>query len=244
MMSHNLKNAMKSYGKVSVFLFLIIIVPVFFTACQSAAQRKVEWLQAEEAALKQRDRVCYKNIKTRYEKDRDILSYMEPWMDSDTSNGSKGYFDGGNKIPTDYEVKIIIGIYNDIAHCRAEMIEGLTRINPDMVPIYVQSYRASDLNMTELIERKISWREAQEKKLALDQETDKRIRDEMSRLQKELETIRYDDPANRRADVKSDSAAALIQSKQQEALSEQIRNQRLIDRPPVCTKVGDMHYCR
>lgn len=243
-MLKNQKITIDSSGTLFLFLFFIVLAAVMFTGCQNAAQRKVKWLQAEEETLKQRDRICYQNIKYKHEKDKDVLSYMEPWMDSDTTKGSEGFFNGGNKIPTDYEVKIIIGIYNDIAHCRAEMIEGLSRINPDMVPIYVQSYRASDLNMAELIDRKISWREAQERKLALDNETDQRIRAELSRLEKELETFRHDDPANRRADAKSDSAAVLIQSKQQEALAEQMRNQRLIDHQPICTRVGDIHYCR
>lgn len=243
-MLKNLKNAIDGFNVLFLFLFFIMLTPVVFTGCQTAAQRKAALLQAEDEALKQRDRICYQNIKQKHEKDKDVLSYMDPWLDPDAANDYQGFFDGGNKIPTDYEVKIIIGIYNDIAHCRAEMIEGLKRINPGMVPIYVQSYRASDLNMTELIERKIGWKEARERKIALDNETDQRIRAELSRLEQNLETFRYDDPANRRADAQSDSASALIKNKQQEALSEQLRNQRLMQNQPVCVQTGNMHYCR
>lgn len=243
-MLSNLKKANERSRGLFAFLFFIILASVLFMGCQTAAQRKEAWLQAEVEALKQRDRICYQNIKYKHEKDKDILNYMEPLLDSDTANDSKGFFDGGDKIPTDYEVKIIIGIYNDTANCRAEMIEGLTRIAPNMVPIYVQSYRASYLNIAELVDRKISWGEAKERKIALDNEKERKIREEASRLEKELEMSHYDEPANRRAGAQADSASVLIQNKQQEALAEQMRNQRLIDQQPVCVRVGDMHYCR
>jgi hypothetical protein len=218
-------------------LLLVILTLALFTGCQTAAQRKVEWLQTEHEVLKQRDRVCYQNIKYKHEKDKDVLNYMEPWLDSDTANGfNKGFFDGGGKIPTDYEVKIIIGIYNDIANCRAQMIEGVKRIDPGMVPIYVLSYRASDLSMAELIERKISWKEAYERKLALDNDTDQKIRAELSRLERELELSQSTELANQRADAQSGSSS-ILQS-QQDALDNRLRKQQLINKPVTTTCVN------
>jgi hypothetical protein len=225
-----LKNAIDGFRGLLVFLFFIILTSVLFTGCQTTAQRKAAWLQAEGEALKQRDRVCYQNIKYKHEKDKDVLHYMEPWLDSDAANGfNKGFFDGGDKIPTDYEVKIIVGIYNDIANCRVQMIESVTRIDPNMVPIYVQSYRASDLTMAQLIERKISWREAYESKLALDDETDRKIRAEILRLEQEFEMSQSAELANQRTDAQSGSAS-LVQS-QQKAVDDRLRQQQLENKP-------------
>jgi hypothetical protein len=242
-MSKNLKNAVESFGVLLAFLFFITLFFALFTGCQTATQRKEAWLQTEAEILKQRDNACYQNIKHKHEKDKDVLSYMDPWLDSDADN-VKGFFNGGDKIPTDYEVKIIIGIYNDIAHCRAELIQGLERINSSMVPIYVQAYRASDLTISELIGRKISWKEAQERKLALDNETERQIRAEVSRLEKDSEMLYYADPANQQAAIQTDSAALSIRSQKEQALTEQLVNQRMMNEHPVCIKTGDMYHCR
>jgi hypothetical protein len=223
-----LRIAIDGFKRWFACLLLIILTLILFTGCQTAEQRKEDLLQTEATLLKQRDKFCYQNIKSKYEKDKDVLSYMEPWLDSDTADDTKGFFDGGDKIPTDYEVKIIIGIYNDVAYCRAQLIEGLTRIAPNMVPIYVQAYRASDLNIAELIEHKISWGEARERKLSLDNETERKIREEALRLEKDFEMSRYNDPANRRSDAQSESASLLLQS-QQKVLENQQRQQQLLN---------------
>ena len=232
-----LRNAIDGFRGFLMFLFFIILTSVLFTGCQTTAQRKAAWLQAEGEAIKQRDRVCYQNIKYKHEKDKNVLHYMEPWLDSDSANGfNKGFFDGGDKIPTDYEVKIIVGIYNDIANCRAQMIESVTRIDPNMVPIYVQSYRASDLTMAELIERKISWREAKERKLALDNETEQKIRSELSRLERELEMSHSAELANQRVDAQSGSSSVL--RSQQDALDDRLQKQQLMNKPVTTTCVN------
>lgn len=237
------KNTIESFGLLLAFLSLIILHFALFTGCQTAAQRKEAWLQTEAEILKQRDKACYQNIKHRYEKNKDVLSYMDPWLDSDTNN-VKGFFNGGDKIPTDHEVKIIIGIYNDIAHCRAELIQSLERINSSMVPIYVQAYRASDLTIAELIGRKISWAEAQERKFALDSETERQIRAEVSRLEKDSEMLYYADTAKQQAAAQTDSAALSIRSQKEQALTERLVNQRMMNKHPVCVKTGDMYHCR
>jgi hypothetical protein len=109
------------------------------------------------------------------------------------------------------------------------MIESVTRIDPNMVPIYVQSYRASDLTMAQLIERKISWREAYESKLALDDETDRKIRAEILRLEQEFEMSQSAELANQRTDAQSGSAS-LVQS-QQKAVDDRLRQQQLENKP-------------
>jgi len=216
----------------TLVLLFILVHLAFVTGCQTAAQRKANWLQAEREVLKQRDKVCYQDIKYKYQKEKDVLHYMEPWLDTDTDYGAtKGFFDGGGKIPTDYEVKIIVGIYNDIAHCRAQMIEGVQRIDPNMVPVYIQSYRASDLSMNELIERKISWNEAYERKLAVDSETDQKIRAEILRLEKEVELNNTAELANQR--MESQAGSASILKSQQNALEDKLRQQQVMK--PVTT---------
>lgn len=208
-------------------VWIMLVNLVLVAGCQTAAQRKADWLQAEREIIKQRDKVCYQDIKSKYQKEKDVLNFMEPWLDTDTDYGAtKGFFDGGGKIPTDYEVKIVIGIYNDIAHCRAQLIEGVQRIEPNMVPIYVQSYRAADLSMNELIERKISWNEAYEKKLVLDSETDQKIRAEILRLEKEAELYNAAELANQRMDSQAGSASIL--KSQQNALEDKLRQQQLM----------------
>lgn len=231
-----LRIAIHGFKRWFACLLLIILTLILFTGCQSAAQRKAAWSQTEAEVLKQKDSVCYQNIKYKYEKDKDVLSYMEPWLDTDADNASKGFFDGAGKIPTDYEVKIIIGIYNDIANCRAQLIEGLTRIAPNMVPIYVQAYRASDLNIAELIEHKISWREARERKLALDNETEQKIRSELSRIERELEMSHSTELTNQRVDVQSGSSSVL--RSQQDALDDRLQKQQLMNKPVTTTCVN------
>lgn len=211
-------------------LWLLILTLPFLTGCQASIQRQEAWLQAEHEVLKQRDKICYQNIKQKHAKDKDVLQYMEPWLNIDNEDRiDKGFFDGGGKIPTDYEVKIIVGIYNDISNCRAQMIEGVQRIDPNMVPIYVSSYRADDLSMAELIDRKISWQEASDRKLALDNDTEKKIRAELLRLEQESELSRSAEMANKRVDSQS-GTTSILQS-QQNALDDRLRKQQQLNRP-------------
>lgn len=229
---------MISFLKITIYYFkrwfvgllLIILTLALLTGCQTTAQRKAAWSQTEHEVLKQRDRVCYQNIKQKHEKDKGVLNYMEPWLNFEKDDGvNKDFFDGGGKIPTDYEVKIIVGIYNDITNCRAQMIEGVKRIDPNMVPIYVSSYRADDLSMAELIDRKISWQEASDRKMALDNDTEQKIRAELLRLEQESEMSLSSDLANKRIDSQS-GTTSILQS-QQNASDDRLRKQQMINKP-------------
>lgn len=229
-MSYTLKIAIDDFKQRLSSVLITVLILCLLLGCQTAAQRKMEWLQAEHEVLKQRDKICYQNIKQKHAQDKDVLTYMEPWLNIDQGDSmNKGFFDGRGKIPTDYEVKIIVGIYNDISNCRAQMIEGVKRIDPNMVPIYVSSYRADDLSMAELIERKISWQEAFDRKIALENDTEQKIRAELWRLEQEAEMSRSAELANKRSDAQS-GTTTILQS-QQNALDDRLRKQQMINKP-------------
>lgn len=229
-MTYILKIAIDNFNRWRSLMLITVFISLLLSGCQTAAQRKMDWLQAEHEVLKQRDKICYQNIKQKYAQDKDVLNYMEPWLNIDQDNSiNKGFFDGGGKIPKDYEVKIIVGIYNDISNCRAQMIEGVKRIDPNMVPIYVSSYRADDLSMAELIDRKISWQEASDRKIALENDTEQKIRAELWRLEQEAEMSRSAELANKRSDAQS-GTTSIVQS-QQDALDDRLRKQQMINKP-------------
>ena len=150
--------------------------------------------------------------------------------------------------PTKEDVKNIIAVYNEDAQCRKQTIEELSGILPSMVPIVVDGYRAYDLITADLIERKISWGEANKRKVDVYSDTMKNLRAEESRVKEELKMSHGAEIANRQAALHAVGNSLQEWGKQQQAQAERIQNQQLIDnlnRPRLtnCQLIGNTVQC-
>ncbi|BBL75371.1 hypothetical protein MishRS11D_24690 [Methylomagnum ishizawai] len=73
-------------------------------------------------------------------------------------------------IPSPEDIQALIAVHNDIAPCRERAIEDFSQIIPAMIPAAVEGYQVSDLILADLIQRKITWGEANRRRMVLRRE--------------------------------------------------------------------------
>lgn len=69
--------------------------------------------------------------------------------------------------PTAAEAEALRGIHQDVIACREKTLASFAAISPEAIPVAKDAYRKSDEVMDQLINRKISWGEANRQKSAL-----------------------------------------------------------------------------
>ena len=146
-----------------------------------------------------------------------------------------------DNLPTAEDVKVIIALHNDMAPCRERLIEDAMNVNPGFIPTMLQFYNGSDLIMVSLMQRKITWGEANKKRSAL-------INDFMAKMQVVGSQIDRELAASNQAELAQRQAAlnALSQwANQQQVL---MQNQQMINslnRPVItnCTRYGNSINC-
>src|SRR5262249_1844518 len=141
----------------------------------------------------------------------------------------------------DEDVQVIIAIHNEAASCREQAIEDYMKIAPGIVPTLVQSYHMFDFITVELIQRKITWGEANKRLLAGRDELRVKLQAAAVQIDRELAASHQAELAQRQAALN-----ALSQwTHQQQVL---LQNQQLIstlNRPLItnCTNYGDSIHC-
>jgi hypothetical protein len=68
-----------------------------------------------------------------------------------------------NSLATDKEIKLIIAYYNDIKPCRDQLINDFMSMSPVMGSITAESFHTEDFIIVDLIQRRITWGEANKK---------------------------------------------------------------------------------
>ena len=144
-------------------------------------------------------------------------------------------------MPSDEDVKNIIAYHNDLSHCRARGIEDYMQIAPSVIPIVVPSYYASDLVTVELIQKKITYGEANKKKQAIYLEL-------MSKLQVEIDRLNREFSASYQAQMAQQAAAFNVLSQwlyQQQILRQNQQLINAINRPVItdCSRFGNSINC-
>ena len=131
--------------------------------------------------------------------------------------------------PTEEDVKNIIAIYNEESQCRKQNIEAVSRILPSFVGLLVDNYRANDLITADLIERKISWGEANKRRSDVYNDSKAKSWAALSRLDKELKMAHEAEIANDQAAIQALGNTLAEWRNQQQALADRMQNQQLID---------------
>ena len=68
-----------------------------------------------------------------------------------------------NSLATDSEIKLLLAYYDDLKPCREQLIDAMTSTNPAAGSIFAQSCHVEDFITADLIQRKITWGEANKK---------------------------------------------------------------------------------
>jgi hypothetical protein len=144
-------------------------------------------------------------------------------------------------LPTDEDAKMIIALHNDMAPCRERLIEDTVKITPGFIPTMLQFYNASDLILVDLIQRKITWGEANKRRSA-------NINKFMEKMQAVGYQIDRELAASNQAELAQRQAAlnALSQwAQQQQVLMQNQQMMNSLNRPVItnCTRIGNSIKC-
>lgn len=228
-----LKIVVNEFREMFAFSISITLALILITGCQTAAIKKAMWIRSNMQAMNQRVKACHENVadKPAYQSLFSRLPFptnITPMHMADTSK------------PTKEDVKNIIAFYNEDAQCRKQSIEGLSGIVPSMVPIIVDTYRAYDLVTADLIERKISWGEANKRRADVYSDAMKNMRAEESRVKEELKMSHSAEIANRQAALNAVGNSLQEWGKQQQAQAARMQNQQQLTN---CVVIGNTVQC-
>lgn len=212
-----------------------VLLCFLMASCQTSAQKQANTVMENLKITVQKLGVC--------EKDVSANPMYRPLGNCFPSGGNAPTLMQltNKKLPTDEEVQLIISWHNDRARCRVIRIEGLMNSVPGLVPSTVEHYYDTDLVLADLIERKITWGEANKKFHALNLEFQQKWTQIAFDFMKELTASHQAELAQRQAAYNS-----LQQWRQNQEVLRQ--NQQMIDslnRPVItdCTRLGNSVHC-
>ena len=218
-------------------LIVVIFACVLISSCQTVTQRQVASIQEGSEAANKKIMACVSKIETNpaYQSialHTPLNGQVNPTLAQLNDNGK----------PNDEEVQVIIAIHNEMAPCRERAIEDYMKIAPGIVPTIVHLYHESDLIAAELIQRKITWGEANKKSYALRVDYLAQIQVASVQLERDLAASHQGELAQRQAALNSLSQWA----DQQQVL---IQNQQMINsliRPVItnCSNYDNSTHCR
>jgi hypothetical protein len=141
-------------------------------------------------------------------------------------------------VPTDEEIQLVVAIHNEIAVCREQGIQDYMKILPGIIPIVVQGYYQGDLIILDLMQRKISWGDANKRRTVLMNEMRAKLQEAGAQLDRELAASHQAELAQRQR-----AWNALSQWAYQQQVLQQ--NQQLINRPVItnCSGAGSTIQC-
>jgi hypothetical protein len=199
-------------NKVRVALLMSFILLV---SCSTASQRQEAFINENMTATYQKSEACIQRANT-----NPAYQSIAEHMPLNSKATLEQLADNGK--PTDKDIKVIIALHNEKEPCRVQLIQDEMKILPGLVPIDIKYFHEKDLIAVDLIQRKITWGEANKKYMASKVEYQAKFRAFVDQLYRDLN-------ASHRAELAQRQAAynALSQwSYQQQVLRQ---NQELID---------------
>jgi hypothetical protein len=81
-------------------------------------------------------------------------------------------------MPTDEEIQVIMAVHSDMVECREQFLQDYGKIFPNVIPLMRQLYSSSDLIFADLVERKITWGDANKERAELRKELALKLKDQ------------------------------------------------------------------
>lgn len=216
----------------------IIFAFVIVAGCQTTAQRQYDLSQTNIQEGNQKLFTCYQKIATNsaYQGIAQHIALLrngklEPTIAQQSDNG----------VPSDEDVQTIIALHNENAICREQAIENFMKVIPWFIPTLVQSYHAGDLITVDLIQRKITWGDANKRRVAVRDDLMVKKQAAEAQFYRDLNASHY---AERSQQLDAINALSQWTSQQQTMM----QNQRMINtlnRPVTtdCTGYGNSIHC-
>jgi hypothetical protein len=174
------------------YVFLAIFLPALIASCQTMAQRQATSILKNIQMANQNLRICEHKI--------DINPAYESIAMHRPFNGypTLGQLaDGG--LPNDKDIRLLIALHNDHEPCRLQFIQDVMKTLPGFIPILVKSLHENGLITVDLVQRKITWGEANKRSLAAKDEFMAKQREFFSQLNRDLTASHEAELAQRQA---------------------------------------------
>lgn len=218
----------------------LLLVALFFVlaGCATAAQQKAFEIRTNLQELLKRTAACVQNIRDNpvYQP---LFAHM-PKTDIGILNPSLAQLTD-NGLPTEEEAKLLVASHKELTACRQRMIEDSMKAVPSTVPLLLQQFNQADSLTVDLLQRKITYGEANRKSSALANDFIARYQGALAELDRELQASHQAELAHRQA-----AGQALLQwSAQQQALQQNQQLINTINRPVMtnCTRMGNTVNC-
>jgi hypothetical protein len=173
----------------------IIIALFALISCQTVAQREAIQLQQNSLIAKQKTTECVQRLYDNPEYSI-LLPHMPLVLGGAGKEPSLNQLTDNN-IPTQKEIRAIVALHNELTSCRTELINELMKINPRLVPIVLQGYASSDNVMVDLIRGKITYGEANKRRVALENDMVAKATEANQQLLKGLQASNQTEIAHR-----------------------------------------------
>jgi hypothetical protein len=217
----------------TVTRIIAICAFAFVAGCSTAAQRQAALMMQQAKPVMERGTICMAAVKNNpiYEP----LARRTPFDGRD--NATLRQLADTDKA-NEEEIELIIAANNESTPCRQYVVEGFMKILPSLVTIFVESYHQLEIAMVDLIQRKITWGEYNQRRTVLRDDMNAKGRVEVARLERDFATSHYNELAQRQAALNAlaqwaDRQTALMQN-------QQIINR--LNRPVITTCSGSAYY--
>ena len=175
--------------------YLILSCLLFFAcaSCATMAQRQAASIRQNWQLANKRATACLSQINAN--PDYQSLTEHTPPIGSEPS--LKQMID--ERKPSDEDIKKIFKRHDEILICRKQILKDVYGFLPGLVPILTEAYYKSDLITADLVQRKISWGEANKRYMALEEKTKEKVSNFGQKLDKELAESNEAELARRQA---------------------------------------------
>lgn len=216
-----------------------IIVAIYtgslLIGCQTSAQRQTLLIQEGFRNAGRNMEDCMKDIELNV-KYQILFKYIPKGNNDATLEQLTS-----TKVPSDEEAKLIIDCHKEILTCRKNYIENLSNITPGLVPLYINTYNSVDFILADLVQKKITWGEANKRYSTIKIEFATKFKEKIDELKQELQANHQMELEKRQAAL--DSLARW--NYQQQILMQNQQTINSLNRPiqTDCTKFGNSINC-
>jgi hypothetical protein len=172
-------------------------------SCSTAAQRQASFIRENDQVAKQKLMDCLHKVEINPDyhslaEHMPIRGNVNPTLEQLADNG----------LPTDQDIRVIFAFHNEAEYCRLQLIEDYMKFIPGIVPTLTQFNHQSNLISVDLIQKKITWGEANKRRLALKDEYRGKIQAFFEQLDRDLAASHQSELAQRQEVSQALGAAA------------------------------------
>jgi hypothetical protein len=167
-----------------LFMIVFMISFCFLTSCQTTAQIQADLIKQNVQIANKNTKMCFRKVEINpaYQgivKHQPLNLNVSPLPEQLADNSE----------PSDEDIKAIINLNKELEPCRTKNIEDLMNGVPGFIPTLARLYHAVDFVNVDLIQRKITWGEANKRRIVLMDEYREKAYAFFGQLSRELKAL-------------------------------------------------------